>query len=103
MPEGYQEFAAEFMRKVAAPTPIPGWSYMDVLGGTKGCEWGGHSIYDMEDPRLKDPKLQGRCQAWMPLSLMELKAACTKHGLQREGTKKVLALRLAIRAPKAKP
>ena len=96
-------FITQFMQKTMDPTPIPGWSYMDVLGGTKGCEWGGHSIHDMEDTRLKDPKLHGRCQAWMPLSLADLKAACKKHSLLLEGSKKVLALRLAIKAPKAKP
>ena len=93
----------ELMRKMREPTPIPGWSYMDVLGGTRGCAHLGHSIYDMEDPQLKDPKLHGRCQEWMALSLPELKAACKKHSLLLEGSKKVLALRLAIKAPMAKP
>jgi hypothetical protein len=98
-----RDFITQFMQKAQAPTPIPGWSYFDVLGGTKGCDELGHSIHDMEDPRLKDPKLHGRCQAWMPLSLSDLKAACKTNGLLREGSKKVLALRLAIKAPKAKP
>ena len=95
--------AEEFMQKSREPTPIPGWCYFDVLGGTKGCASLGHSIYDMEDPRLKDPKLHERCQAWMPLSLADLKAACKKHKLLVEGTKKVLALRLAIKVPQAEP
>ena len=94
---------AQFMQKLREPTPIPGWTFQDVLGGTKGCEWGGHSIYDMSDPRLKDPKLHARCQAWMPLSLADLKATCKEHSLLLEGSKRVLALRLAIKAPKAKP
>ena len=93
----------EFMAKRAAPTSIPGWSFMDVCGGTKGCDEGGHSIYDMEDARLKDPKLHARCHSWMPLSLADLKALCKEHKLGLEGSKKVLALRLAIRAPQLKP
>ena len=93
----------EFMAKRAAPTSIPGWSFMDVCGGTKGCDWGGHAIYDMEDARLKDPKLHARCHSWMPLSLADLKALCKEHKLGLEGSKKVLALRLAIRAPQLKP
>ena len=98
-----QQHIDSFMAQCAAPTPIPGWSFMDVLGGTKGCDRGGHSIYDMSNPKLKDPKLHARCQAWMPLSLADLKALCKEHKLGLEGSKKVLALRLAIRAPQLKP
>ena len=98
-----QERISTVMQKAQAPTPIPGWSHSDVLGGTRGCAKLGHSIHDMDDPRLKDPKLHARCFAWMPLSLSDLKAACQKYQLLREGSKKVLALRLAIKAPKAKP
>ena len=98
-----QRHIDSFMEKCAAPTPIPGWSFMDICGGTKGCQWGGHSIYDMSNPKLKDRKLHARCQAWMPLSLADLKALCKEHKLGLEGSKKVLALRLAIRAPQLKP
>ena len=69
-------FVQKGMAKMAAPTPIPGWSYMDVVAGTKGCAELGHSIHNMEDERLHDTALHERCAAWLPLALADLKSAC---------------------------
>ena len=89
-------FMAEMDVKMAAPTAIPGWSYMDVSDGTKGLSWGGHSL-DVQNPLLANPELHQRCNDRMQLSLKDLKANCKAAKLEITGSKRVLSLRLAFK------
>ena len=78
---------------------IPELSWADVVNGTKGVEWGGHSIYDMEDPRLLDKQLHSRVAGWLRsgLTQQQLKEKARAAGCEISGNKKVLALRLAFK------
>ena len=82
-------------------SPIEGFSWMDVVGGSKAKEGGQreHAIYDMNDPRLHDKQLHSRTAGWLQsaLSGKELKAEAKAAGCYLEGSRKVLALRLAFK------
>ena len=84
-------------------SPIEGFSWMDVVRGSemKGREHDDHdgAIYDMNDPRLHDEQLHSRTAGWLQsaLSGKELKAEAKAAGCYLEGSRKVLALRLAFK------
>ena len=97
MAEDDDNMVEDFLATLRQPTPIPGWSWPNIVGGTKGIDGRGHGIYKMDDPRLQDPALHARCAAWLPSLLKDLRAKCKSLYLESSGNKKELALRLAIR------
>ena len=94
-----QAFVQQQIAIAAMPTPIPGWTYADIVEGTEGANRG-RSILDMTDARLQDPALSARCNAWYSAvkslgGKKGLKDICKQAKLKVGGNLRVLALRLA--------
>jgi hypothetical protein len=89
-----------FMSQLAGPSPVPGLSGRDVVAGTKGCGPNGHSIYPpFKDALLVDTALHARVAHWLQpgITRKSLKDEAKKASLAISGSKKVLALRLALK------
>ncbi len=81
----------ERLSKIDAEGPVPGLSCADVMEA---------GIFDMSDARLDDLMLHARVAYWLKPNLFNLrkvKEKCWEAGIPRSGSKKVLALRLALK------
>lgn len=81
----------ERLSQINADGPVPGLSCADVMEA---------GIFDMNDVRLDDLMLHARVAYWLKpnvFNLRRVKEKCWEAGVPRSGSKKVLALRLALK------